>query len=353
VGSVLSLRGVRHRRGGREVLRIDELDIAAGERLAVLGPNGAGKTTMLRLLAAIDMPSAGTVLVDGEPTTLGGVALRRRFAYATQRPGLLSTSVRRNVELPMRWRRVERGERRTAAATALERLGVAHLAERRAAALSAGEAQRVNLARALALDPALLLLDEPAAALDAESRAAFLSDIEQALAATSVTVVHVSHRPEEALRLADRVAVLVDGAIRQLAAPEALLRAPADATVARLVGYENVLEAEADESGEVLLGGRPTGLSSPAGAGPVTLATWAAAVRLAPPANFGLPATATHVSPGPGRWEVALKAPMPLRAHVPFGTPPPRPGERFAIVLDPALTTVMAGGGGAPAPRRT
>jgi ABC-type iron transport system FetAB ATPase subunit len=119
VGAVLSLRDVRHRRGGREVLRIDALDLAGGERLAVLGPNGAGKTTLLRLLAAIDIPTAGTVLVDGVPTTPGAVALRRRVAYATQRPGLLSTSVRRNVELPLRWRRVPRPQRRAAATTVL------------------------------------------------------------------------------------------------------------------------------------------------------------------------------------------------------------------------------------------
>jgi ABC-type sulfate/molybdate transport systems ATPase subunit len=341
VGTVLSLREVRHRRGGREVLRIDALDLAAGERLAVLGPNGAGKTSLLRLLAAIDMPSAGTVLVDGAPTTPGAVALRRRVAYATQRPGLLSTTVRRNVELPLRWRRVPRSRRRLAAAAALARLGVAHLADRQARSLSAGEAQRVNLARALALEPALLLLDEPAAALDAESRAAFLADVEAALDARETTVVHVSHRPEEALRLADRVAVLVQGAIRQLATPEALMRDPAHATVARLVGYENLLEAEVGDGGVVEVAGRPTGLRHSAHTGPVIVAAWAAGVRLQPPGAPGIPATVEHVSPGPGRWEIALIAPMPLRAHVPLGTAPPQPGDRLVARLDPALAAIL------------
>jgi ABC-type Fe3+/spermidine/putrescine transport system ATPase subunit len=346
VGSVLSLQDVRHRRGGRDVLRIGALDVAAGERLAVLGPNGAGKTSLLRLLAAIDVPTDGIVLIDGVPTSPGAVELRRRVAYATQRPGLLTTSVRRNVELPLRWRRVGRPERRAAAREALERLGVAHLSERPAGTLSAGEAQRVNLARALALSPALLLLDEPAAALDAESRAAFLVDVERALDARETTVVHVSHRPEEALPMADSVAVLVEGAIRQLARPEALLRDPADATVARLVGYENVLEAEASEAGEVLVDGEPTGLTCAAGGTPVTVAAWAAGVQLGSPGAPGLAATVTHVSPGQGRWEVALVAAVPLRAHVPLGAQPPAPGDRLTVALDPARAAVL------PAPGR-
>ena len=342
MGAVLSLQGVRHRRGGREVLRVDALDLAAGERLAVLGPNGAGKTTLLRLLAAIEAPTAGTVLVDGTAVTPGAVALRRRIAHATQQPGLLSTSVRRNVELPLRWRRVPRAQRRAAACVALERLGVAHLAHRAAGSLSAGEAQRVNLARALALEPALLLLDEPAAALDAQSREAFLADVKQALEARTTTVVHVSHRPEEAFRLADRVAVLADGAVRQLATPEALMRAPADAVVARVVGYENILAVEVGEDGTVEVGGRDTGLRGPAGApGPALAAAWAAGIRLRAPDGGGLPATVRHVSAGPGRWEIALSAPMPLRVHVPLGAPPPLPGERVGVVLDPARAVLL------------
>ena len=148
----------------------------------MLGPNGAGKTTLLRLLAAIDMPTAGTVLVDGVATTPGAVALRRRVAYATQRPGLLSTSVRRNVELPLRWRRVPRASGARAAPRHSSASASRTWPTARRGTLSGGEAQRVNLARALALEPALLLLDEPAAALDAEARAAFLDDLETALA---------------------------------------------------------------------------------------------------------------------------------------------------------------------------
>jgi ABC-type sulfate/molybdate transport systems ATPase subunit len=344
MGSVLSLRAIRHRRGGRDVLAIDRLDLAAGERLAVLGPNGAGKTTLLRLMAGLEAPTAGTVEVDGVRTVHADAELRRRIGFATQRAGLLSTSVLRNIELPLRWRGAGRASRREAALAALRRLGVEHLAGRPAPALSGGEAQRVSLARALALGPRLLLLDEPAAGLDAEARRSFLDDLAALLADRSISVVHVSHRPDEALRLADRVAVLVGGAVRQLAEPSHVLREPADATVARLVGYENVLPARIDPAGRVLVAGQPCGLRADRPPGAVTVAAWATAVRLLDPGTGGLEATVDQVAAGPGRWEVVLATEeAPLRAHLPLAEPPPRPGERHAVRVVGSLATLIGG----------
>lgn len=341
MGSVLSLRDIRHRRGGREVLAIDELGLDAGERLAVLGPNGAGKTSLLRLLVGLDTPTAGTVEIDGVRMTDSDTGLRRRIAYATQRPGLLSTSVQRNVELPLRWRGVARTVRQTAALAALERLGAAHLADRKALSLSGGEGQRVSLARALALEPSLLLLDEPAAGLDAEARQAFFDDLEAALADRATTVVHVSHRADEALRLADRVAVLSDGAVRQIGDPSSVVRRPADATVAKLVGYDNVIPVETDASGRVLIGGTPCGLAAIHRPGAGTLAAWGAAIRITRPGCGPLDATVERVSPGAGRWEVVLSAGETLRAHLPLDEPPPQAGERVAVRVDPAHATLI------------
>ena len=344
MGARLSVRHVRHMRGGREVLRVDGLDVAAGEHLCVLGPNGAGKTTLLSLLAAADTPDHGEVSVDGVGTDRGGVALRRQVAYATQQPGLLSTSVRRNVELPLRWRKVPRRRRGPIALAALERLRVAHLADRPARALSGGEQQRVNLARALALDPEVLLLDEPAAGLDAQSRSAFLADLEQALADRATTVVQVSHRSEEAFRLADRVVVLVDGRVHQTGSPDVLNRRPADVHVASLLGYHNLVDAHVTADGDVRVGAEPTGLSGAGpepGPGPVTVAVFAGGVRLADGNRPGLPLRVRRVTPGPGFHAVRLDGAVPLLAHVPANARAPEPGDPVRAVFEPGLSAVL------------
>jgi ABC-type sulfate/molybdate transport systems ATPase subunit len=334
VGAVVGLRNVRHRRGGHEVLAIDELDLRAGERLAVLGPNGAGKTTLLRLMAGLEAPTTGRVEVDGEAIAGAEVDLRRRIGYATQRPGLLSTSVIRNVELPLRWRGLNGESRRTTALAALERLGVASLADRKALSLSGGEAQRVSLARSLAIEPGLLLLDEPAAGLDAEVRRAFFDDLEGALSDRATTVVHVSHRAEEALRLADRVAVLTGGRIRQLGDPTSVVRQPADGTVAHLLGYENVIPVQIDASGHVLVDGSLCGISTTANPGAATLATWGTAIRLDPAGDAPMVAVVKRISPRAGRWEVTLDAGETLIAHLTMDQATPAAGDEVGVRID-------------------
>jgi ABC-type Fe3+/spermidine/putrescine transport system ATPase subunit len=345
VGAELSVRDVRHVRGGREVLRVDRLDVPRGEHLCVLGPNGSGKTTLLRLLAAVESPHSGEVTVDGVATTRGGVGLRRQVAYATQQPGLLSTSVLRNVALPLRWRKVPRQRRAPLALEALERLRVAHLADRPARALSGGEQQRVSLARALALDPAVLLLDEPAAGLDAQSRTAFFADLERALEDRATTVVLVSHRAQEALRLADRVVVLVEGRVHQVGAPEALSRCPADASVAALVGYDNLVDAAVEPDGTVCLGPARTGLTCGRAPGPVTVAVFANGVRLVGGDGPGLPMRVSRVTPGPGHRDVRLEGAVSLDARVPLHEPAPVVGDDTRVAFDPRLSAVLPAAG--------
>ena len=313
---------MRHRRGGREVLRIDALDLAGGERLAVLGPNGAGKTTLLGSCSDRhpDRRDPCWWTASRRP---GAVALRRRVAYATQRPGLLSTSVRRNVELPLRWRRVPRTSaacRRGRNTRAPGRRTAGRAAGGRALGRRGPAREPRPRARARAR---ALLLDEPAAALT-WSPAQRSSPSRAGARRAHDHRGPCSHRPAEAFRLADRVAVLVDGGSGSCRAGGADAR-PADAR-GTLVGYENLLEAEVDDRGAVRGGGTAHRPSFAAGAGPAIVAAWAAGVQLRPTGAAGIPATVEYVSPGPGPWEITLAAPMPLRAHLPLGAPLPRLG---------------------------
>jgi ABC-type Fe3+/spermidine/putrescine transport system ATPase subunit len=350
VDACVTLRALCARRGGREVLRVEALDIGRGERLGVLGPNGAGKTTLLRLIAGLDEPHAGQVEVDGVASRAGGVELRRRVGYVADRPGLLTMSIRRNVELPLRYRGRDRRSRRAAAERALARLGIAHLADRPSHAVSRGEAQRASLARALVSEPPLLLLDEPAASLDAEARTAFVADLDVALATRTTTTVHVSHQPADLLGFADRVAVLAGGVLRQLCRPAELVRRPADALVASLVGFENVVPVGIDGHGAVELAGHATGLrasdldGSDRTGRPAMLAAWAAGIQIRPPGEGPLPAAVLDTSPGPGRWDVLLDAGVRLRAHHPLAAGRPAPGDRVALALSPELATIVPTG---------
>ncbi len=241
--AVLEARGVAVAYGARTVLDVDELAVRRGETLALIGPNGAGKSTLLRVLGLLERPARGEVRLDGRPVAWGRDLLRarRRFASVFQAPLLADTTVERNVGLGLALRRVPGRVIRSRAAHWMERLGIAGLAARPARTLSGGEAQRTSLARAFAIEPDVLLLDEPFAALDAPAREALLRDLQRILREAAVTTVFVTHDRAEALRLGDRVGVVLDGRVAQLAAPEVVFGRPATPAVARFVGVENLL----------------------------------------------------------------------------------------------------------------
>ena len=241
--TILEAREVAVQYGGRAVLAVDELAVARGETLALIGPNGAGKSTLLRVLGLLERPSGGTVRLDGQPVPSGrdSLAVRRRFASVFQEPLLTDTTVERNVALGLALRRTPREEIRRRAAHWMDRLGIRELAGRQARTLSGGEAQRTSLARAFAIEPDVLLLDEPFSALDPPTREDLLRDLQRILRETAVTTVFVTHDRAEALRLGDRVGVMLEGRLAQLGAPEAVFGRPATPEVARFVGVENLL----------------------------------------------------------------------------------------------------------------
>jgi ABC-type Fe3+/spermidine/putrescine transport system ATPase subunit len=218
-------------RAGGFTLRIRDLALQRGEVLAILGPNGAGKTTLLRALAGLVAPSEGSI----------DVRAPRGVALVFQHPLLLAGSVAWNAEVPLWGRGIARRERSERARVALARFGIGALAERDAATLSGGEARRLALARAFIVGPDLLLLDEPFDDLDAPGREVLVQDLASAIRETGIAVAIVTHDLRQALLLADRIAVLSAGALAQVGTRDEVLRRPASAEVAALVGMSNWL----------------------------------------------------------------------------------------------------------------
>jgi molybdopterin-binding protein len=269
---VVELAQIRVVRAGRAVLDIPELSVSRGQILVVIGPNGAGKSTLLRVLGLLEAPDGGAIRFQGERVRPSdGLAVRRRMASAFQEPLLADTTVRDNVAMGLRFRGVPAEEAAPRVARWLARLGIGALADRQARTLSGGEAQRAALARALVLDPELLLLDEPFSALDQPTREAFMEDLGAILRADRITTVLVTHDRGEALALGDRVAVMMDGRLLQVDSPAQVFRAPVSEVVARFVGVETILDClVAEFDGEVAVlevGGQRIEVAQPAAPG--------------------------------------------------------------------------------------
>ncbi len=226
-------------RGKKEVLRVKKLSVQRGEVLAVVGPNGAGKSTLLLTLARLLEPNAGQMLFNGTPAqNTSDTVYRRKIALVMQDPLLFDLSVYKNVALGLEFRGASKSEIQEKVPLWLKRLGVADLAERRAKRLSGGEAQRVSLARALVLEPELLLLDESFSALDPPTRATLLDDLKPLLKNSKTTTLFVTHDLHEARKLATRMAVIVKNSLRQIGYADEIFNAPVDEDVAHFLGKD-------------------------------------------------------------------------------------------------------------------
>ncbi|MEW2517111.1 ABC transporter ATP-binding protein [Actinacidiphila alni] len=250
-GATVEFRGL-HRRFGATVA-LDGLDLTAhpGELLALLGPSGCGKTTALRMLAGFEHPDAGDVLVDGEDIT-SVPAHRRGAGMVFQSYSLFPhlTAVE-NVAFGLRMRGRSKTARTGRAGELLDLVGLSALADRFPHQMSGGQQQRVALARALALEPRVLLLDEPLSALDAKVRLSLREEIRRLQQDLGITTLFVTHDQEEALSMADRVAVLRAGRLEQVAAPAELYARPATVFVAEFVGTTSRVPAVRAADGRV------------------------------------------------------------------------------------------------------
>ncbi|MFE3598645.1 ABC transporter ATP-binding protein [Streptomyces sp. NPDC059142] len=238
---------------GKDGAAVRGIDLAVerGQMLAVLGPSGCGKSTTLRMIAGLVPPTAGRVRVDGRDITDAPVHHRDMGVVFQSYALFPHLDVARNIAFGLEMRKTPKAKvrRRVDDALALVRLG--HLAGRRIAQLSGGQQQRVALARALVVEPAVLLLDEPLSNLDAQLRSAMRDEICRIQRETGVTTVFVTHDQQEALSMADRVAVMNQGRIEQTGTPEDIYERPERAFVARFVGRANLLDGTAlDRAGD-------------------------------------------------------------------------------------------------------
>jgi len=243
---ILEARDLELIRGGVKILNVSSLSIRRGETLSLIGPNGAGKTTLLQTLGHLLKPFQGEILFMGRRVDTGQSVFeyRRRLAMVFQEPLLFGTTVFGNVAFGLKIRGIRRPEIQEIVMEHLDRFGIRHLKDRSARTLSGGEAQRTSLARAFAIGPEILLLDEPFASLDPPSREALIEDLQRILDQTGTTALLATHDRLEALRLSDRIAVMNRGRILQVGTPEEVMNHPADEFVASFVGVETILSGK-------------------------------------------------------------------------------------------------------------
>ena len=239
---ILEIKNLQVKRGGVTVLDVSSLALAGGEILCLIGPNGAGKSTLLLTLARLLKSSKGDIAFKGKRIDSNHFMLtyRRNLSMVFQEPLLFDTTVFENIASGLTIRGMNKSEIQGIVEEYAERFGICHLLDRSAKKLSGGEAQRTSLARAFAVKPEIVFLDEPFSSLDPPTRESLMEDVDRVLRETKTTTIMATHDQVEALRLSDRIAVMNRGSIVQVGTPEQVMNHPVDEFVASFVGMETI-----------------------------------------------------------------------------------------------------------------
>jgi len=342
--SGLSLSGVTKKFGDFAAVDNVSLNVPQGAFVCLLGPSGCGKTTLLRMIAGLEEPTAGAILLDGRDITQ--VATHRRdlgmvFQSLALFPHL---SVGDNIAYPLRIRGASKADQSKRVDELLRMIHLDGFADRPVAKLSGGQRQRVAIARALAISPKLFLLDEPLSALDAKLREAMQVELRQLQQSLGITTIVVTHDQREAMTMADLVVVMGQGKIRQAAAPIDIYRKPADAFVAGFIGSTNLLDVETSE-GQTTLFGRPVaGLTLPAGASKASISIRPEDVHITAPGKGTIDGVVTFVRDLGGTIETFVEAGGATIVAV--ATPRERPdvkaGQKVGVLLPADACVVVA-----------
>jgi tungstate transport system ATP-binding protein len=254
---LMKIENIVLQRSDATVLDVNEYRVVQGRVQALIGPNGAGKSTLLLILAGLLKPQQGRVYFRGAPVQNKAdiFNLRRNVSVVFQEPLLLNSTVFENVALGLRFRRQGSDKVKVTVQRAMDYFGINHLAKRSAKTLSGGEEKRVSLARAFAIKPQIILLDEAFNSLDPPTRETLIDDLKNTLNDTKITAVLALHDREETLRLAQDVSVMNEGKIVQSGTTSEIFNEPDSEFVANFVGTETILEGvvKGNESGNVLV----------------------------------------------------------------------------------------------------
>jgi putative spermidine/putrescine transport system ATP-binding protein len=342
--SGLTLQNVTKEFGSFTAVRNVDLSVPHGTFVCLLGPSGCGKTTLMRMIAGLDMPTAGSIALDGQDIT-GVPTHKRNLGMVFQSLALFPhLTVGENIAYSLRIRGAAKEEQTKRVDALLAMVHLSGYADRPVAKLSGGQRQRVAIARALAISPRLFLLDEPLSALDAKLREAMQVELRQLQQRLGITTIVVTHDQREAMTMADIVVVMNGGEIRQAAPPVEIYRRPADTFVADFIGSTNLIDFATDSTGRTSAFGTVVeGLAAPEGLAKGIISVRPEDLRLTNPGDGAITGTVIFVRDLGGTIEtfVEVAGKQLVAVSMPNARPDVTVGQSVGVRLDPESCVVL------------